>query len=117
MKPKNIVALAVAALLLSPGSTAFADPVTEEVIDEMTDAVNEQIRDEMTDETGLVVNVNEADATTIANVLKNIGVLKAQAIVDYREQHGRFYSAEELSAIKGIGEKTIAKNAHRIITQ
>lgn len=60
------------------------------------------------------VNVNEADAEAIADALVGIGLSKAQAIVDYREQYGRFYSAEELTAVKGIGRATVAKNHGRI---
>lgn len=65
----------------------------------------------------VVVNVNEADAATIANTLVGIGISRAQAIVDYREKHGQFYSAEELTAVKGIGQSTIEKNLARISLQ
>ena len=43
-----------------------------------------------------------------------VGVEKAKAIVAYREQHGRFYVAEELTAVKGIGKSTVLKNEARI---
>lgn len=75
------------------------------------------VADDLSDELGMetvTVNVNEADAETIAGVLTGIGVRRAQAIVDYREQYGRFYSAEELTAVKGIGQATIEKNLSRI---
>ena len=55
------------------------------------------------------VNINSADAETIASVLVGVGVEKAKAIVAYREQHGRFYVAEELTAVKGIGKSTVLK--------
>ncbi len=60
------------------------------------------------------VNVNTADAELIAEILKGIGLKKAQAIVAWREQHGKFTAVEQLSEIKGIGESTLAKNAGRI---
>lgn len=60
------------------------------------------------------VNINTADAELIADVLKGIGLKKAQAIVAWREQHGKFTAVEQLSEIKGIGESTLAKNAGRI---
>jgi len=60
------------------------------------------------------VNINSADAETIASVLVGVGVEKAKAIVAYREQHGRFYVAEELTAVKGIGKSTVLKNEARI---
>ena len=62
----------------------------------------------------LSVNINSADAETIASVLMGVGVEKAKAIVAYREQHGRVYVAEELTAVKGIGKNTVLKNEARI---
>jgi len=56
------------------------------------------------------VNINTADAATIAQELKGIGIKRAQAIVEYRSKHGPFKSADELSLIKGIGTKVIQKN-------
>ncbi len=62
----------------------------------------------------IVVNVNQASAQEIADLLKGIGLKKAQAIVEYREQQGPFQSAEDLAKVKGIGEATVAKNLARI---
>ena len=53
------------------------------------------------------VNVNTADARTISEELKGIGLSKAKAIVEYRQKHGPFKRAEDLSLVKGIGEKTV----------
>ena len=61
------------------------------------------------------VNINTADAATIDRVLVNVGPAKAQAIVDYRKQHGAFRSPEELAMVKGIGLKTVEKNRDRIV--
>lgn len=60
------------------------------------------------------VNINQADAATIAAVLDGVGENKAKAIVEYREQHGDFTSLEELSEVKGIGQSTLNKNQDRI---
>jgi competence protein ComEA len=56
------------------------------------------------------VNVNTADAQTIADSLSGVGLSKAQAIVAYREAHGTFKHVDELVNVKGIGLKTIDKN-------
>lgn len=60
------------------------------------------------------ININTADVDTIDRVLVNIGPAKAQAIVDYRKQHGAFKSIEQLALVKGIGLKTVEKNRDRV---
>ena len=56
------------------------------------------------------VNVNTANAETLSTELKGIGLSKAQAIVEYRKKHGPFKNADELSLVKGIGERTVDMN-------
>jgi len=56
------------------------------------------------------VNVNTADAETISEELKGVGLSKAKAIVEYRKKHGPFQNADDLSLVKGIGERTVAIN-------
>ncbi len=97
VKPQNLVAAVLAVVLLCLGNVTLAKDLTDEIA---MDAVT--------------VNVNEADAKTIASTLAGIGLSRAQAIVDYRDEHGRFYSAEELTAVKGIGQATVEKNLSRI---
>ena len=60
------------------------------------------------------VNINSADAATIARDLKGIGIKRAQSIVDYRSKHGPFKSADELRLVKGIGAKVIQNNRAEI---
>jgi competence protein ComEA len=60
------------------------------------------------------VNINSADAATLARELKGVGPAKAQAIVQYRQQHGAFRSADELALVKGIGPKFIERNRAQI---
>lgn len=61
------------------------------------------------------VDINTADAATISAELKGIGLTKAQAIVEYREKHGPFKSAADLSLVKGIGERTVEQNRENIV--
>lgn len=57
-----------------------------------------------------MVNINTADADTLANRLNGIGIKKAQAIVSFREQNGPFKSVDDLANVKGIGAATLEKN-------
>lgn len=59
------------------------------------------------------VNINTASAGELAT-LKGVGAKTAQAIVDYREMFGRFESVDDLTKVKGIGDKTLEKNRHRL---
>ncbi len=61
------------------------------------------------------VNVNTADAATIASTLSGVGLKKAEAIVAYREANGRFNAAADLIKVKGIGPAIVDKNADRIV--
>jgi len=54
------------------------------------------------------VNINSADEKDLVT-LPGIGPVKATAIIDYRTDHGSFKSPEELTKVKGIGNKTLEK--------
>ena len=56
------------------------------------------------------VNVNHADAVTIAKSLDGVGPAKAKAIVAYRKAHGPFKHVDDLTKVKGIGKATLAHN-------
>ena len=60
------------------------------------------------------VNINTADAQTIATSLDGVGISKAQAIVAYRKTHGAFKNVDELGNVKGIGSKTLTRNRDAI---
>ncbi len=53
------------------------------------------------------VDINTADAATLAQAVSGIGPSKAQAIVDYRTTNGRFASIDDLVNVQGIGFKTL----------
>jgi len=61
------------------------------------------------------VDINHADAKTLAESLAGVGLVKAEAIVAYRNEHGPFSRADDLAKVKGIGAKTIAANRDSIV--
>jgi competence protein ComEA len=63
------------------------------------------------------VNINTADAATLAEVLKGVGLAKAEAIIAYRKEHGGFKSVEQLAEVKGIGDKLVKANQERIVVK
>lgn len=60
------------------------------------------------------VNINTADAPTLAKSLDGVGMSKAKAIVEYRKEHGPFKNASQLARVKGIGVHTIEHNQDAI---
>lgn len=63
------------------------------------------------------VNVNTADAETIARELQGIGPAKARAIVSYREENGPFESVDDLLEVEGIGPKVLEDNRKNILLE
>jgi competence protein ComEA len=63
------------------------------------------------------VNINTADAATLAAALNGVGEARAEAIVRYRQEHGDFIDIYELANVKGIGERTVERNAERIVLE
>lgn len=60
------------------------------------------------------VNLNTADAATLARELDGIGEAKARAIVEYRQKNGPFRRVEDLSLVQGIGTRTLEINRSRL---
>ena len=60
------------------------------------------------------VDINRADAATIAKELEGIGKSRAEAIVAYREKNGAFKSVNDLLKVKGIGQKVLDQNRGNI---
>lgn len=59
------------------------------------------------------VNINTASLEELMT-LKNIGEVKARAIISHRQTHGAFPTVEALDAVKGIGPATISANRARL---
>ncbi len=60
------------------------------------------------------IDLNSADASTLAREMRGIGESKARAIVEYRRVHGPFRSIDDLALVKGIGARTIELNRAKL---
>jgi comEA protein len=54
------------------------------------------------------VNINTADKSALSS-LSGVGPAIAGRIIEYREKNGPFKNVEEITKVKGIGEKTFQK--------
>lgn len=88
-------------------SHIIAVPQQQQTVGQVAQQLGEQIR----------LDINRASAEEIVAKLDGIGHKKAQAIIQYRQQQGAFRKVDDLLAVKGIGEKTLAKNRDKIIIQ
>ncbi|WP_168395662.1 ComEA family DNA-binding protein [Acinetobacter indicus] len=59
------------------------------------------------------INLNMATAAQLQQ-LSGVGQKKAEAIIEYRNRHGKFKRIEDLQLVKGIGPALLAKNRHRL---
>ncbi len=60
-----------------------------------------------------LVNINTADEAALIT-LDRIGRSRAQAIMQYRQEHGPFKAVEDLQQVPGIGPKIVAAIKDRI---
>ena len=78
-----------------------------------TDANYYLSKPSLTAAAGNKIRLNSASAEQLQQ-LSGIGEKKAEAILQYRQQHGKFKSIDELQNIKGIGPKLLQKNKDRL---
>lgn len=62
------------------------------------------------------IDINTAGMAEL-EMLKGVGPKTARAIIEFRDAQGGFTSADQLLAIKGIGEKTLEKMRDQIVVQ
>lgn len=55
-----------------------------------------------------IVNINTANYQELVSV-NGIGPKKAQAIIEYRNIHGKLKNFDELTKVKGFNQKSITK--------
>ncbi len=101
----GIILLGVSLLLcLTPA--VFREPAPEFSYAEKADP--EWTVKEISAERNGPVKVNEADAEELTE-LKGIGETYSALIIAEREANGPFYYPEDLTAVRGIGVKTVEK--------
>lgn len=110
---KKVLAFGMSALLAlfsvhSSAQTTTTPPTTEQTVEVAAKTAQVNLN---------FVNINSATAAEIQDKLVGIGAKKAQAIVDYREKHGKFISVEQLTEVSGIGKATLDKNRERIVIE
>jgi len=62
------------------------------------------------------VNINTADAQSLAEAISGVGLKRAEAIVAYRDKNGPFKSVNELVEVKGVGESIVEKSRDQLTT-
>ena len=55
------------------------------------------------------IDINSADIKTLS-LLKGVGMKKAQAIIKYRDENGKFILVKDLLNVNGIGNKILTLN-------
>ncbi|MTH44733.1 helix-hairpin-helix domain-containing protein [Intestinirhabdus alba] len=56
------------------------------------------------------VSINAASAEELARVMNGVGLKKAQAIVNYREEYGPFKAVDDLKQVPGLGSALVERN-------
>lgn len=82
--------------------------IGEEVLDSEIEAQGHQKKGTGTVDSKGMININKATVEELMTI-PGIGQAKAQSIVDYRNENGKFKSVDELTNITGIGAKTLEK--------
>ncbi|AIA70113.1 putative exported protein [Pectobacterium atrosepticum SCRI1043] len=60
------------------------------------------------------VSINTANAVDLAEIMNGVGLKKAEAIVNYREQNGPFTQVDQLTEVPGIGAALVERNLSRL---
>ena len=83
------------------------------IISNINDENNNTVFNEVIIESNGLININLADINELKKIT-GIGDVKAQSIIEYRENNGGFKSVDEIKNVDGIGEKTFEKIKEKI---
>lgn len=110
---KGIAALLLAYAITSPDALAAPAggkmPAAKESV-QQTSSVKAADTEKTTTKSGVQVSINSASAEELAQALNGVGMKKAQAIVNYREENGPFKTVEDLRQVPGMGGSLVEKN-------
>lgn len=65
---------------------------------------------------GDAVDINKADAATLAAAINGVGMKRAEAIIAYRDAHGPFKSVDDLVRVQGIGPNILKRSREKLTT-
>ncbi len=100
---------------IQPGVDAYGTEIAGNQAGEVGTAVSEtQQEPAVTTADGETVDINTADADQLMT-LPGIGAVKAEAIINYRNENGSFAEPEDLMLVPGIKEGTFNKIKERIV--
>ncbi len=111
MKKKGMSALC---LCLALGLSAFTGEVLAQTEDVVVDSSAPSVPLQATGSQQGTVNINTATAQQLTE-LQGVGARRAEAIVQYREEHGPFGDIEQLQEVPGIGPMLIENNRSRLV--
>lgn len=118
MRKKTIFSLLIGTVFCVTCAFADADISANSVPSDTTQIHKTHTSKKSEKNSVIVVNVNTADIATLTT-LKGVGAKKAQAILDYRNQHGEFKDVHDLQNVKGFSEKTLTRilnnNRNRLV--
>ena len=103
-----ILASCICTFTVHAGQERSPDPSAQ------TDKVAKTATDKPVTSGSYGVDINTASAEELAEAMNGVGLKKAQAIVQYRQEFGPFKSLENLLDVPGIGASLLERNRSRI---